>query len=392
MGEHSPKRIAILGSTGSIGRQALDVVESSGGRLKASVLTANHNAELLIEQAFRTKPTAVVICNEHHYAEVHDALGGTDIEVLTGQDTLEEVVARDDVDMVLAALVGFAGLRSTVKAIEAGKDVALANKETLVVAGDLIMNLARQHGVKLIPVDSEHSAIFQCLVGEDMLSVSRILITASGGPFRGQTPGFLKTVTREQALQHPTWSMGNKISIDSATLMNKGLEVIEAHWLFGLPQDRIEVVIHPQSVIHSMVYFVDGSVKAQLSSRDMRHAISYALSYPQRMPSSWPPFDWMEHHELTFEPVDANTFPCLGLARRALQAGGTHPCVLNAANEVAVKAFLEDDISFTEIPEMITDALEHLPVQHATTLDDYVQADQRTRHHTEALVSSRAKA
>lgn len=387
-----PKRIAILGSTGSIGSQALDVIAAHPDQLQVSVLTANRNAPLLIEQALRFKPAAVVICDEAALDEVRSGLRHQATEVLCGSSALEDVVQREDIDMVLAALVGFSGLRSTIKAIEARKDVALANKETLVVAGEIIMKLVADRGVKLVPVDSEHSAIFQCLVGETTSSVSRITITASGGPFRGRSHDSLKPVTRREALNHPKWSMGDKITIDSATLMNKGLEIIEAHWLFGLPQDRIDVVVHPQSIIHSMVHFCDGSIKAQMSPTDMRHAILYALAYPTRLYSQLPEWNWTHDSELTFEAVDHDTFRCVGLARQALQAGGTAPCVLNAANEMAVRAFLDDEIGFAEIAELIEETMGRSNLLSQPDLATLLEIDQITRALTRQLISQRVKA
>lgn len=383
----NPKRIAVLGSTGSIGTQALEVIASSPVQLAASVLTANQNAPLLIEQALRHRPSAVVICDEKYYDDVKAALRHEAIEVLSGADGLSEVVQRDDVDMVLAALVGFSGLKSVIKAIESGKDIALANKETLVVAGEIIMQLAAQRGVNLIPVDSEHSAIFQCLVGEEPSSVSRIMITASGGPFRGWSRESLQAVTKAQALKHPKWNMGDKITIDSATLMNKGLEIIEAHWLFGLPQEKIDVVVHPQSIIHSMVHFHDGSIKAQLSPTDMRYAIMYALAFPTRLYMASPEWNWITDNELTFEAPDQDTFPCIRLARQALSIGGTAPCVLNAANEVAVRAFLDGEIGFLEIADFIAAALERSAIRSKPDFDMLVETDRATRDATRQLIA-----
>jgi 1-deoxy-D-xylulose-5-phosphate reductoisomerase len=359
--------------------------------LTVTVLTANTNAELLIEQARLWKPSAVVIGDAARHRDVADALSDQQTTVLSGPGGLEEVVQRGDVDTVLAALVGFAGLRSTIGAIEAGKEIALANKETLVVAGELIMALARQHGVQIVPVDSEHSAIYQCLVGEKLESIHKVVITASGGPFRGRSKASLGAVTKAEALNHPKWSMGHKITIDSATLMNKGLEIIEARWLFDLELDQIEVAVHPQSIIHSLVYMVDGSVKAQLSTTDMRHAILYALAYPERLHSGVPGLDWLEHAELTFEAPDLEAFPCLSLARQALEAGGTAPCVLNASNEVAVRAFLQDEIGFLEIPEVIRETLSAIAVSTPGSLADYVRADESARAFSRHWIAARSR-
>jgi len=340
------KRIAILGSTGSIGTQTLDVVKQHPHAFSIAVLTAQSNADLLVEQALQFLPSHVVIGDEQKYAFVKEALSGTSIQVLVGAEALLEVVSLDHVDIVLTALVGYAGLLPTVKAIKAGKPIALANKETLVVAGSLIMPLARTMGVPILPVDSEHSAIFQCLMGESHNPIEKVILTASGGPFRGKKREELAGVTRAQALKHPNWTMGAKITIDSASLMNKGLEVIEAAWLFDVKASQIDVVVHPQSIVHSLVQFEDGSIKAQLGLPDMKLPIQFALGYPNRMKADFPRFDFRDFAMLTFEQPDLETFRNLGLAFQALDQGGNMPCILNAANEVAVEAFLKDEIGF----------------------------------------------
>ncbi len=376
---HSPKRIAILGSTGSIGTQALEVIAAHPEQFQAEVLMAQSNADLLIEQSAAFRPNVVVIGNEDLYDKVFAALDPLDIKVYTGQKSLGSVVEMETVDLVLTALVGYAGLQPTIRALEARKPVALANKETLVVAGELITRLAREKGVNIYPVDSEHSAIFQCLVGEFHNPIEKIILTASGGPFRGKNRDFLKTVTRAQALRHPNWSMGAKITIDSATLMNKGLEVIEAKWLFGVTASQIEVVVHPQSVIHSMVQFEDGSIKAQMGLPDMKLPIQYALSYPNRLKSDFPRFDFTRYPSLTFEKPDTETFVNLALAYKALEKGGNMPCILNAANEVAVQAFLEEQIGFLEIPEVVAACMAKVPYIARPAYDDYVQSDAEAR-------------
>lgn len=373
------KRIAILGSTGSIGTQTLEVVEQLPDRFEATVLTAGNNCDLLIEQARRFRPRAVVICNEQHRETVREALAGQATEILSGEAALSEVVARDDVDVVLTALVGFVGLRPTIRAIEAGKPIALANKETLVVAGELITALARQHGVPIIPVDSEHSALLQCMVGEAANPIEKIYLTASGGPFRGYSLDQLQAVTRAQALKHPNWEMGAKITIDSASMMNKGLEVIEARWLFDLRDEQIDVVVHPQSIIHSLVQFEDGSMKAQMGLPDMRLPIQYALGYPQRLPNRFPRFDFLEYPALTFERVDSQVFKNLALAYAAMARGGTAPCILNAANEITNRLFLEDKIRFTDIGDLNEQALAQVTFTAEPQLDDYLAADEAAR-------------
>ncbi len=373
------KTIAILGSTGSIGTQALDVVRKNPSLYSVEVLTAQRNADLLIQQALEFSPKAVVIGDESKYAEVCDALQDKEIEVMAGGKALAEVVVRPAVDVVLTALVGYAGLLPTIKAIEAGKDIALANKETLVVAGEIIMDLARKQGVKILPVDSEHSAIFQCLVGEPEDGIEKIILTASGGPFRGKDRAYLETVTKAQALKHPNWEMGAKITIDSATMMNKGLEVIEAKWLFGLEPDQIGVVVHPQSIVHSLVQFKDSSIKAQMGLPDMRLPIQYALTYPERQFADFPRFNFIDYPTLTFEQPDMETFQNLRFAFDAMEKGGNMPCILNAANEVAVDAFLKEQISFLEISDFIADCMAKVPFIEHPTYEDYVETDAETR-------------
>lgn len=375
-----PKRIALLGSTGSIGTQALDVLRTQPGLFAVSALSAQSNAELLVAQAREFRPAVVVIGDERKYAQVKAALASQpETEVLAGTAALTETAARPDTDIVLTAMVGYAGLQPTVAAIRAGKDIALANKETLVVAGQLITDLVRQHGVRLLPVDSEHSAIFQCLVGEEQNPIEKIILTASGGPFRGRTVAELALVTKAQALKHPNWDMGAKITIDSASLMNKGLEVIEAKWLFGLTNEQIEVVVHPQSIVHSLVQFEDGSLKAQLGVPDMKLPIQYALGYPRRLPNQFPRFSFLDYPQLTFEQPDLGTFRNLALAFEAMRQAGNAPCVLNAANEVAVVAFLRDEVGFLEMSGVVEECLGRVSYLANPSLDDYVQTDQETR-------------
>jgi 1-deoxy-D-xylulose-5-phosphate reductoisomerase len=373
------KRIAILGSTGSIGTQALEVLAAHPEAFELEVLTANNNAALLIRQALAFKPNVVVIGNEDLYDQVSDALDPHDIKVYAGQKAIASVVEMDTVDLVLTAMVGYAGLQPTIRAIESGKNIALANKETLVVAGQLITDLARRKGVNIYPVDSEHSAIFQCLVGEFHNPIEKIILTASGGPFRGKDAAFLKTVTKAQALRHPNWEMGAKITIDSASLMNKGLEVIEAKWLFGLRNDQIEVVVHPQSIVHSLVQFEDGSIKAQLGLPDMKLPIQYALSYPERLKSDFPRFSFSQFSQLTFEQPDTATFRNLPLAYAAMEKGGNLPCILNAANEVAVQAFLQERIGFLEMSDLIENCMHTVSFVAQPALADYVATDAETR-------------
>ncbi|MFL0298277.1 1-deoxy-D-xylulose-5-phosphate reductoisomerase [Aquirufa novilacunae] len=373
------KRIAILGSTGSIGTQALEVIAEHPSEFSVEVLTAQNQADLLITQALAWKPAHVVIGNEAKYAQVKEALAGTGIQVHAGAQALEEVVTLDSVDIVLTALVGYAGLLPTVKAIKASKPIALANKETLVVAGALIMPLAREMGVPILPVDSEHSAIFQCLMGESHNPIEKVILTASGGPFRGFSWEQLAQVTRAQALKHPNWSMGAKITIDSASLMNKGLEVIEAAWLFDVKPSEIEVVVHPQSIVHSLVQFEDGSIKAQVGLPDMKLPIQFALGYPNRMKASFPRFDFKLYPSLTFEQADTRTFRNLGLAFQALEQGGNKACLLNAANEVAVAAFLEDQIGFLAMSDLNDYVMNQGTFIANPTLEDYIESDKLSR-------------
>lgn len=372
------KNIAVLGSTGSIGTQTLDVISNFPKEFKAVYLSGNTNIDLLSEQIRRFQPKGVVVSDEQGARELKKKIAGR-TEILIGEAGLMEIVQREDVDIVVSSLVGFAGLRPTIKAIEAKKKIALANKETLVVAGEIIMPLAERNRVEILPVDSEHSAIFQCLVGELPNKVEKLILTASGGPFRTKSAAELKSVTREQALKHPNWTMGSKITIDSATLMNKGLEVIEAHWLFGMPADRIDVVVHPQSIIHSMVEFVDGSIKAQLGIPDMKVPIQYALTYPSRFTSKFPRVHFPSLSEMTFFEPDKERFPCLQLAFDALTEGGTIPAVMNAANEVAVAKFLNNEITFMQIPAMISGAMEKHSNRTNPSLEEIVEADRETR-------------
>ncbi|KEO74450.1 1-deoxy-D-xylulose-5-phosphate reductoisomerase [Anditalea andensis] len=383
------KRVAILGSTGSIGTQALEVIKSHPDKFEVEVLTAQNNAELLIQQAIAFQPNAVVIANESLYKKVSDALFTHGVKVFAGEKALSQVVEMEGIDVVLTALVGYAGLIPTIHAIQAGKPIALANKETLVVAGQLITSLAAEKGVNIYPVDSEHSAIFQCLIGEFHNPIEKIILTASGGPFRGRDRTFLSSVTKAQALKHPNWDMGAKITIDSASLMNKGLEVIEARWLFGVQPDQIEVVVHPQSIIHSLVQFTDGSIKAQLGLPDMRIPIQFALSYPDRFKSEFPRFDFVNYPNLTFEKPDTKTFRNLQLAFNALEKGGNVPCVLNAANEMAVSAFLKDEIGFLEMSDVIADAMSAVEFIKNPSLEDFIESDKETRIITEKLIKSK---
>ena len=381
-----PRRLAILGSTGSIGTQTLDVVRQHKDVFQVEVLSAFNNASKLIEQAIEFNPNVVVIGSSALHDKVASALEAFGIKVYSGEASLVQVLEMETIDMVVMAMVGFAGLKPTLKAIEAHKPVAIANKETLVVAGELVTRLAREAAVNLYPIDSEHSAIFQCLAGEFHNPVEKIYLTASGGPFRGKNVDFLRNVTSTDALKHPNWNMGCKISIDSATMMNKGLEVIEARWLFGLEANQIDVVVHPQSIVHSLVQFEDGSIKAQLGLPDMRLPIQYALSYPQRIRSELPRFNFLDYPELTFEPPDRETFTCLGLAYAALEKGGNMPCLLNAANEVAVAAFLKDKIRFTAIPEMIESCMAKGTFIQNPGLDDYLKSDEEARRIAEGLI------
>jgi 1-deoxy-D-xylulose-5-phosphate reductoisomerase len=379
------KHIAILGSTGSIGTQALEVISAHRDKFEVEVLTAGNNADLLIQQAQAFKPNVVVIGNDDLYDKVFNALDSLDIKVYAGAKALCSVVQMESVHMVLTALVGYAGLKPTIAAIEAGKHIALANKETLVVAGDLITRLAQEKAVNIYPVDSEHSAIFQCLVGEFHNPIEKIILTASGGPFRGKTREELANVTKAQALKHPNWEMGAKITIDSASLMNKGLEVIEAKWLFGLRHDQIEVIVHPQSIIHSLVQFEDGSMKAQMGLPDMKLPIQYALGYPERLKSDFPRFNFLDYPELTFEQPDTKTFRNLQLAFDAMNKGGNMPCILNAANEVAVEKFLNDEIGFLEMSDLIAECIQKVSFIEKPSYDDYVLSDKQTRELAKAF-------
>ncbi len=375
------KKIAILGSTGSIGTQALDVVLANPLHFEVEVLTAQNNADLLIQQALQFNPNCVVIGDESKRTHVLNALSSTDIKVYSGAEAITQVVQMESIDMVLTALVGYAGLKPTLSAIKAGKQLALANKETLVVAGELVTKLAKENGVNIYPVDSEHSAIFQCLVGEFHNPIEKIYLTASGGPFRGKKKDFLASVKKEQALKHPNWDMGAKITIDSASLMNKGLEVIEAKWLFGLTAQQIDVIVHPQSIIHSIVQFTDGSMKAQMGLPDMKLPIQYALGYPSRLKSDFPRFDFLSYPNLSFEKPDYETFRNLALAFAALEKGGNMPCIINAANEVVVAAFLQDKISFLAMPDVIESCMAKVEFITKPSYEDYVDTDAATRKH-----------
>lgn len=380
MTEQPIKRIAIFGSTGSIGTQALEVIEANPDKFSAEVLTAHNNEELLIEQALKFNPNIVVIGDEKKYLKVKEALAATAIKVFSGAKALEEVASMDCYDMMLAGIVGYAGLKPTLNAISNGKPIALANKETLVVAGDIVMRKAVENRVPVIPVDSEHSAIFQCLVGETRNRIEKVILTASGGPFLGRKPNYLVNVKREHALQHPNWNMGAKITIDSATLMNKGLEMIEARWLFNLRPEQIQVVIHQQSIIHSMVQFEDGSIKAQMGMPDMKLPIQYALAFPKRIPNSFPRYDFKKVSSLTFEEPDLKTFKNLVLATEALNKGGNLPCVLNAANEIAVYAFLRNRINFLDMTDVIEKVMTKVPFIQKPTLEEYFDSDGEARN------------
>jgi 1-deoxy-D-xylulose-5-phosphate reductoisomerase len=382
------KHIAILGSTGSIGTQALDVVRANKDKFEIEVLTGNGNADLLIRQSLEFNPNAVVIADESKYQYVKEALQASDIKVFAGNKAIAQVVQMDSIDMVLAAIVGYAGLESTIAAVKAGKQIALANKETLVVAGELVTSLAKENGVNLYPVDSEHSAIFQCLAGEFHNPIEKIYLTASGGPFRGKDRNYLSTVKKEQALKHPNWEMGAKITIDSASLMNKGLEVIEAKWLFGLKPSQIDVIVHPQSIVHSIVQFTDGSMKAQMGLPDMKLPIQYALAYPERIKSDFPRFDFLKYPQLTFEKADTKTFRNLALAFDAMNKGGNAPCVLNAANEIAVESFLKEQTGFLEMSDVVEKCLEKVSYIARPTYEDYVETDAETRRMAKELISN----
>jgi len=380
------KRIAILGSTGSIGTQALEVIEGHLQDFEVETLTAHSNAELLIQQACKFVPKNVVIVNEEKYKFVKDALINYPIKVFSGETSLSDVVESDSLNIVLTAMVGYSGLIPTISAIKAGKNIALANKETLVVAGDLIKNLVSEYKVNILPVDSEHSAIFQCLTGELNNSVEKIYLTASGGPFREKDFEYLKNVTSKEALNHPNWCMGNKVTIDSASLMNKGLEAIEAKWLFDLNPGQIEIIVHPQSIVHSIVQFEDGSMKAQMGLPDMRLPILYALSYPLRMKTDFPRFNFLNYPELTFEKPNYSLFKNLSLAFEVLKLGGNMPCALNASNEIVVNAFLCNEIGFFQMSEIIEKTLEKVTFINKPSLEDYQQTDKFAREFSESLI------
>ena len=380
------KNIAILGSTGSIGTQALQVIGGNPNLFKAYVLTAQSNADLLITQALQFDPAYAVICDKSKYQYVKDRLKNTTVKVLAGIDAVTEIVTHPDIDIVLTAMVGFAGLQPTIAAIKAGKDIALANKETLVVAGELITELAQKNNVKILPVDSEHSAIFQCLAGEENNTIEKIILTASGGPFRGKNLDFLAHVMREDALKHPNWVMGAKITIDSASLMNKGLEVIEAKWLFGLETEQIDVIVHPQSIIHSMVQFEDGSIKAQMGLPDMKLPIQYAFSYPTRLKNTFKRFNFTDYPNLTFEKADTKTFRNLAIAFEALKQGGNMPCIINAANEIAVKGFLNNHVGFLAMSDVIETCMQKISFTAQPALDDYLNTDKETRIFAQNLI------
>ncbi|MBK9402823.1 MAG: 1-deoxy-D-xylulose-5-phosphate reductoisomerase [Bacteroidetes bacterium] len=384
------KRIAILGSTGSIGTQALEVIQANPEHFHVEVLTAYSNADLLIQQARIFKPNAIAICDTAKLEMLKDALAGEDVKVYGGQESIVQLMSMDSIDLVLTAMVGFAGLEPTLEAIRNKKNIALANKETLVVAGDLVTKLAMENKVSIYPVDSEHSAIFQCLAGEMHNPIEKIILTASGGPFRGKKRGELEKITKSEALKHPNWTMGAKITIDSSTLMNKGLEMIEAKWLFDLQPSEIEVIVHPQSIIHSIVQFRDGSMKAQMGLPDMKLPIQYALGYPHRLPSDFPRFDFMNFPQLSFEAADEETFRCLGLARIAMEKGGNLPCIMNAANEVAVAAFLRDEVGFLQMAEIIEETMQRVSFIKSPSLDDYRSGDAEARSISAELIRKAA--
>lgn len=376
----------MLGSTGSIGTQTLEVIRDNTGLFKAFMLTAHSNAYLLIQQALEFMPAYVIICDETKYAEVKEALAHLPIKVLAGHQAIKETVTHPDIEIVLTAMVGFAGLEPTINAIKAGKDIALANKETLVVAGEIITALAKEHNVKILPVDSEHSAIFQCLAGEQENRIEKIILTASGGPFRGKNLDYLSNVTREHALKHPNWVMGAKITIDSASLMNKGLEVIEAKWLFDLNASQVEVIVHPQSIIHSLVQFEDGSIKAQMGLPDMKLPIQYALTYPTRVKTNFKRFSFTDYPTLSFEQPDLDTFRNLKLAYEALRRGGNMPCIINAANEVVVASFLKNEVGFLNMSDIIETCMQQLPYIQNPSLADYLNTDKETRIFAQNLI------
>lgn len=381
------RRIAIFGSTGSIGKQTLEIIDENPELFSAEILTASTNADLLIEQALQYDPNIVVIADESQFSSVQTALMNTNTKVFAGDQALVDVAGMDCYDLMIAAIVGFAGLKPTLKAIEIGKPVGLANKETLVVAGDIVMRTAAENRVPIIPVDSEHSAIFQCLVGEGRNKIDRVILTASGGPFLGKKPNFLVNVKREHALQHPRWQMGAKISIDSATLMNKGLEMIEAKWLFNLTPQQIHVIVHPESIIHSMVEFEDGSIKAQMGLPNMKVPIQYAMSFPHRIQSKFPRYDFLKPDALHFEKPDLKTFRNLALASEALNKGGNLPCIVNAANELAVYAFLHNRIGFLEMTDVIEKTMTKISFIERPTLEDYFETDGEARNFAATLVN-----
>jgi 1-deoxy-D-xylulose-5-phosphate reductoisomerase len=386
MKDEVKRHIAILGSTGSIGTQALQVIDANPDKFVVEVLTAHKNVELLAEQAIRFQPNAVVIVDESAYGDLQEKLEDQPIKVYAGHGALAGIVEMESIDLVLTATVGYAGLLPTINAIKNGKHIALANKETLVVAGEIITQLAREKGVNIYPVDSEHSALFQCMIGEFHNPVEKIILTASGGPFRGMKPDQLTKVSRAQALKHPNWDMGAKVTIDSASLMNKGLEVIEAKWLFALKAEQIEVVVHPQSIIHSMVQFEDTSIKAQLGLPDMRVPIQFALTYPDRLPANFPRFNFLDYPQLTFEQPDYDSFRNLGLAFEAMRRAGNAPCILNAANEVAVDEFLKENIGFLDMSDIVEQCLEKLPYIAHPSYEDYVETDHLTRIKAQELI------
>lgn len=386
MDNNNIKQIAILGSTGSVGTQTLDVIRDNHDLFSVFMLTANTNAYLLIEQAMAFLPKYAIICDETKYLQVKEALAHLPINVLAGHEAIKETVTHPDIDIVLTAMVGFAGLEPTINAIKAGKDIALANKETLVVAGEIITTLAKQHNVKILPVDSEHSAIFQCLAGEEDNKIEKIILTASGGPFRGKSLEYLTTVTREHALKHPNWVMGAKITIDSASLMNKGLEVIEAKWLFDLRADQVDVIVHPQSIVHSLVQFEDGSIKAQMGLPDMKLPIQYALTYPNRVKTNFKRFNFMDYPNLSFEKPDMDTFRNLKLAFDAMERGGNMPCIINAANEVAVAAFLKNETGFLAMSDIIETCMQQINYIQNPSLNDYLNTDKETRIFAQNLI------
>lgn len=383
------RHVAILGSTGSIGKQTLEVIQEHPELFQVEALTAFSNADILINQAIQFKPNAVVIGDKNLFTKVNDALTPYNVKVFAGYDSIEQVVQIEDIDIVVTAMVGFSGLKPTISAIKAGKQIALSNKETLVVAGELITRLAKEKGVNIYPVDSEHSAIFQCLQGEFHNKIEKIYLTASGGPFRGKDKKYLETVTKEQALRHPNWNMGSKITIDSASMMNKGLEMIEARWLFNLNPEQIDVIIHPQSIIHSIVQFEDGSMKAQMGLPDMKLPIQFAIGYPQRIKSSFPRFNFINYPQLTFEPADTKTFRNLGLAEEALNKGGNLPCILNAANEAAVDAFLKDRVSFLQMSDIIETCMAKIKYIKHPSLEDYFETDKQTHVFAGELIATK---